>query len=120
MSAGVRSLRRAGPRARLRAHLYTALFTLVLLAVAWFVFRGFADKNQWNGALWKPFIEGATWSEFLLPGLLNTIEAALLSVVIAIPHRRTPRHRPHVGAPLGQRALRCDRRVLPRDPPSCS
>ncbi|GAY07723.1 amino acid ABC transporter permease [Pseudonocardia sp. N23] len=85
MSAGSVLFDAPGPRARLRAHLYTALFTLVLLAVAWFVFRGFADKNQWNGALWKPFIEGATWSEFLLPGLLNTIEAALLSVVIAIP-----------------------------------
>jgi glutamate transport system permease protein len=74
-----------GPKARTRNFLYSVLFVLVLLLVAYFVYDGFAKKGQWAGALWKPFIEGSTWTQFLLPGLLNTLKAAGLSIVIALP-----------------------------------
>jgi glutamate transport system permease protein len=74
-----------GPRARRRNAAYTAGFVVVLLAVAWGVYTGFDAKGQWAGALWSPFVTGSTWTEFLLPGLLSTIEAALISVVIALP-----------------------------------
>ncbi|RSM47857.1 amino acid ABC transporter permease [Amycolatopsis balhimycina DSM 5908] len=74
-----------GPKARARNWIYTVLFVLVLLLVAYFVYRGFDEKGQWAGALWKPFVEGSTWTQFLLPGLLNTLKAAALSIVIALP-----------------------------------
>jgi glutamate transport system permease protein len=74
-----------GPKARARNRLYSVLFVLVLLLVAYFVYRGFDEKGQWAGALWKPFAEGSTWTQFLLPGLLNTLKAAALSIVIALP-----------------------------------
>ncbi|MFG1647910.1 amino acid ABC transporter permease [Amycolatopsis sp. NPDC049252] len=74
-----------GPKARTRNWLYSVLFVLVLLAVAYFVYDRFNEKGQWAGALWKPFVEGSTWTQFLLPGLVKTLEAAALSIVIALP-----------------------------------
>ncbi|MDT7797289.1 MAG: glutamate transport system permease protein [Actinomycetota bacterium] len=74
-----------GPKARTRNWLYSVLFVLVLLAVAYFVYDRFNEKGQWAGALWKPFVEGSTWTQFLLPGLVRTLQAAALSIVIALP-----------------------------------
>jgi glutamate transport system permease protein len=74
-----------GPKARARNWLYSVLFVLVLLLVAWFVYNGFDEKGQWAGALWKPFVDGSTWTQFLLPGLVNTLKAAALAIVIALP-----------------------------------
>jgi glutamate transport system permease protein len=74
-----------GPKAKARNWLYSVLFVLVLLLVAYFVYHGFDQKGQWAGALWKPFAEGSTWTQFLLPGLVNTLKAAALSIVIALP-----------------------------------
>ena len=74
-----------GPKARARNWLYSVLFVLVLLLVAWFVYNGFDKKGQWAGALWKPFVNGSTWTQFLLPGLVNTLKAAALAIVIALP-----------------------------------
>jgi len=74
-----------GPKARVRNWLYSVLFLLVLALVVYYVYVGFDEKGQWAGALWKPFVDGATWTQFLLPGLLNTLKAAGLSIVIALP-----------------------------------
>ncbi|ONF71541.1 amino acid ABC transporter permease [Amycolatopsis keratiniphila] len=74
-----------GPKARARNWLYTVLFILVLALAAYYVYVGFDEKNQWAGALWDPFLKGSTWSEFIVPGLLNTLKAAALSIVIALP-----------------------------------
>lgn len=74
-----------GPKARVRNWLYSVLFVLVLALVIYLVYTGFDEKGQWAGALWKPFVDGATWTQFLLPGLLNTLKAAGLSIVIALP-----------------------------------
>lgn len=74
-----------GPKAKARNWLYSVLFVLVLALVVYYVYVGFDEKGQWAGALWEPFIKGSTWTEFLLPGLLNTLKAAALSIVIALP-----------------------------------
>jgi glutamate transport system permease protein len=74
-----------GPRAKTRNMIISALFIVVLLWIAYLVYSGFNDKKQWDGALWKPFVQWSTWSEFLLPGLGNTLKAAALSIVIALP-----------------------------------
>lgn len=74
-----------GPKAKVRNWLYSVLFVLVLLLVAYFVYDRFNEKGQWAGALWKPFVEGSTWTQFLLPGLVRTLQAAALSIVIALP-----------------------------------
>ncbi|MFE6610776.1 amino acid ABC transporter permease [Amycolatopsis sp. NPDC057786] len=74
-----------GPKARARNWLYSVLFLLVLALVIYYVYVGFDEKGQWAGALWKPFVDSSTWTQFLLPGLLNTLKAAGLSIVIALP-----------------------------------
>lgn len=74
-----------GPRARVRNGVYTVVFAVVLLGIAYLLYRGLAAKGQWGGALWAPFVAWSTWSQFLLPGLRNTIIAAVISVVIALP-----------------------------------
>ncbi|MFI7121418.1 amino acid ABC transporter permease [Amycolatopsis sp. NPDC049868] len=74
-----------GPKARARNWLYSVLFVLVLALAAYYIYAGFDEKNQWAGALWEPFLKGSTWSEFIVPGLLNTLKAAALSIVIALP-----------------------------------
>ncbi len=84
MSAGV-LFDAPGPRARVRNAVYTGLFVVVLAIVAYLIYAGFAEAGQWAGPLWAPFATWSTWSEFLLPGLRNTIVAAVISVIIALP-----------------------------------
>ena len=44
-----------------------------------------AGKNQLTADKWSPFLEVQNWTTYLLPGLWATLEAAALSVVIALP-----------------------------------
>lgn len=75
-----------GPRARRRNLLYSLLFLLVLAAAAWWVLQQLADKNQLAAEKWNPFVEDPrVWTEFLLPGLLHTVQAAALALVLALP-----------------------------------
>jgi glutamate transport system permease protein len=43
------------------------------------------DKGQLKWALWEPFTTSQAWTTYLLPGLANTMKAAALSMVIALP-----------------------------------
>ncbi|GFH34615.1 amino acid ABC transporter permease [Streptomyces pacificus] len=75
-----------GPRARRRSILYTAGFLLVLAAAAWWVVTGLAEKGQLEWSRWAPFFtDSRVWTTFLLPGLENTLIAAALALVIALP-----------------------------------
>jgi glutamate transport system permease protein len=75
-----------GPRARTRNLLYTVVFLAVLALVAWWVVGTMADKGQLTAEKWGPFVDDSrVWTTFLLPGLLRTLEAAVLSVGIALP-----------------------------------
>ncbi|MDI2127065.1 amino acid ABC transporter permease [Yinghuangia seranimata] len=75
-----------GPRAKRRNLLYTALFLVALGVVAWWVVTSLADKNQLEWAKWRPFFtDSRVWETFLLPGLQNTVIAAALAMVIALP-----------------------------------
>ncbi|MFE3027055.1 amino acid ABC transporter permease [Nocardia tengchongensis] len=73
-----------GPRARLRYRIYSVFAVAVAAAALWFVYRGLSDKGQFTAAKWKPFTESQVWSTYLLPGLRGTLEAAALSIVLAL------------------------------------
>lgn len=73
-----------GPRARLRNNALTLAFGVVLLLVAYFVWTKFDEKGQWDGKLWQPFLRADTWTELILPGLLNTLAAAAVAAVLAL------------------------------------
>ena len=74
-----------GPRSRARNAIIGGVFALVLVAAAVWVVMKLDDKGVLTSEQWKPFTLGSTWSEFILPGLWNTLEAAGLSMVIALP-----------------------------------
>ncbi len=73
-----------GPRARRRNLLIAVVFGIVLLGIAVFVIVTLAGNDQLTSEKWKPFIEGDTWTTYLLPGLWGTLRAAALSIVFAL------------------------------------
>ncbi|CAL9401906.1 Inner membrane amino-acid ABC transporter permease protein YhdY [Streptomyces sp. enrichment culture] len=75
-----------GPRAKRRNVLFTVVFLVALAALLWWVFRTLDDKGQLEWNLWKPFFSGTeAWSTYIWPGLVNTLKAAALAMVIALP-----------------------------------
>ncbi|MEU9297069.1 amino acid ABC transporter permease [Streptomyces sp. NPDC048266] len=75
-----------GPRAKQRNVLYTVAFLAVLGLVAWWVLSALADKNQLAADKWTPFVtDSRVWTTYLLPGLTETLKAAALSILIALP-----------------------------------
>ncbi|WP_320773440.1 amino acid ABC transporter permease [Streptomyces sp. CRN 30] len=74
-----------GPRAKRRNLVLSVVFGVLLVLALWWVWQTMADKGQMEGAKWKPFVEAQAWTTYLLPGLGNTLKAAALSMVIALP-----------------------------------
>ncbi|MGY0070113.1 amino acid ABC transporter permease [Streptomyces sp. QTS137] len=74
-----------GPRAKRRNVIFSVVFVAVLALVLWWVYRTMNDKGQLEWALWKPFTESPAWTTYLLPGLGNTLKAAALAMIIALP-----------------------------------
>ncbi|MFF3766880.1 amino acid ABC transporter permease [Streptomyces sp. NPDC001922] len=75
-----------GPRAKRRNVLYTVLFIGALGLVAWWVLGALNDKGQLAADKWTPFVtDSKVWTTYLLPGLVETLKAAALSIVIALP-----------------------------------
>ncbi|MEU6099817.1 amino acid ABC transporter permease [Streptomyces flaveolus] len=75
-----------GPRAKRRNVLFTVVFLVALAALLWWVFSTLDDKGQLEWVLWKPFFtDTEAWSTYIWPGLQNTLKAAALAVIIALP-----------------------------------
>ncbi|MEV3972151.1 amino acid ABC transporter permease [Streptomyces sp. NPDC050698] len=74
-----------GPRAKRRNVILTVVFLVAVAALLWWVFRTLKDKGQLEWALWEPFSGSEAWTTYILPGLQNTLKAAALAVIIAMP-----------------------------------
>jgi glutamate transport system permease protein len=75
-----------GPRAKARNVLYTVVFVALLALVGWWVLDTMASKNQLAEEKWSPFVtDSRIWTTYLLPGLVNTLKAAALSILISLP-----------------------------------
>ncbi|WP_282700210.1 amino acid ABC transporter permease [Streptomyces sp. CC219B] len=74
-----------GPRAKRRNVLISVVFFTLLALLAWFVWHTMDEEGQLKWALWKPFTESQAWTTYLLPGLGNTLKAAALAMLIALP-----------------------------------
>ncbi|WP_369232853.1 amino acid ABC transporter permease [Streptomyces sp. R21] len=74
-----------GPRAKRRNVLFSVVFLVLLALVLWWVWQKMDDKDQLKWSLWEPFTTSEAWTTYLLPGLRNTLKAAALSMVIALP-----------------------------------
>jgi len=73
-----------GPRARARNRILTVAFGVLLLALLYWIYTKFDEKGQWAAALWKPFTQASTWTDYILPGLKNTLAAAVVAMVLSL------------------------------------
>ncbi|MFI6420923.1 amino acid ABC transporter permease [Streptomyces sp. NPDC050842] len=75
-----------GPRAKRRNVVYTIVFLAAFALVGWWVLAALDAKNQLDADKWSPFVtDSRTWTTYLLPGLTETLKAAGLSILIALP-----------------------------------
>ncbi|MEU1513728.1 amino acid ABC transporter permease [Streptomyces sp. NPDC005811] len=74
-----------GSRAKRRNLLLSVVFSALVLLLLWWVWAKMDEKDLLTSAQWKPFTESEAWTTYLLPGLVNTLKAAALAVVIALP-----------------------------------
>ncbi|MFD0307731.1 amino acid ABC transporter permease [Streptomyces sp. NPDC059517] len=74
-----------GPKAKRRNLVISVVFVAVLAAVLWWMYGVLDEKGQLAWDLWKPFFHGEAWSTYLWPGLQNTLKAAALAMIIALP-----------------------------------
>ncbi|MER6013543.1 amino acid ABC transporter permease [Streptomyces bluensis] len=74
-----------GPRAKRRNVIFTVVFAVLLVLLLWWIWQTMSDKGQLDSAKWTPFTESQAWTTYLLPGLGNTLKAAALAMVIALP-----------------------------------
>ena len=74
-----------GPKAKVRNTVYSVVFLLALAVVVWFVIAALNAKGQLTSKMWTPFVDGSTWTQYLIPGLGTTLLAAVLAIVIALP-----------------------------------
>ncbi|MET0493238.1 MAG: amino acid ABC transporter permease [Actinoplanes sp.] len=73
-----------GPRAKIRNTILTVVFGIALLALLYWIYRKFDEKGQWAAALWKPFTDSSTWTDYILPGLWATLSAAAVAMVLSL------------------------------------
>ncbi|MEU6208571.1 MULTISPECIES: amino acid ABC transporter permease [unclassified Streptomyces] len=75
-----------GPKAKVRNWIYTGVFLVLMGLALWWVLAVMADKNQLDADKWTPFVtDSQIWTTFLLPGLVETLKAGLIAMVIALP-----------------------------------
>ncbi|MER5756611.1 amino acid ABC transporter permease [Streptomyces sp. NPDC002088] len=74
-----------GPRAKRRNVVLSIAFFALLALFLWWIWQTMDDKDQLKWSLWEPFTTSEAWTTYLLPGLGNTLKAAALSMVIALP-----------------------------------
>lgn len=74
-----------GPKAKRLYRVIGVVSVLLLLGLAYLVYRGLSKpaNNQFTAEKWMPFLTGEAWTAYLIPGILSTLRAAALSVVLA-------------------------------------
>lgn len=94
-----------GPKARARNRIYSVLSLLLIASGLAAIYLGFNrtlvmvsspgdltntaiwavnPSGQWAADRWAPFIDPSTWTNYVLPGLMNTLTAALIASVLAV------------------------------------
>lgn len=72
-----------GPRARRRHALLASLGVVVVVLALYVVVRKMADAEQMHADMWKPFLTGEAWTQYIVPGLVGTLKAAAISIALA-------------------------------------
>ena len=72
-----------GPKARARHRIIAIVGAVLFALMMWWVIKTLADKGNFEASKWTPFLELDTWTQYLIPGLLGTLKAAAISMVLA-------------------------------------
>ncbi|MBO3103137.1 amino acid ABC transporter permease [Cellulomonas fengjieae] len=70
-----------GPVARRRMLWVNIAATVVVLGIGVWLLMQLGAKGQLDADLWTPFLTASPWVNYLLPGLLDTLTAAGISIV---------------------------------------
>ncbi|NUU17464.1 amino acid ABC transporter permease [Cellulomonas humilata] len=70
-----------GPVARRRMVWVNIAATVAVAGIGVWVLTRLGAKGQLDAALWKPFLTANPWVNYLLPGLVETLKAAGISIV---------------------------------------
>jgi len=74
-----------GPRAQARHRLLTVVGVLIGLGGLALVLWKLNQAGQLDAAMWRRYVlSGDVWTQYLIPGLIKTIEAAAVSIVLAL------------------------------------
>lgn len=73
-----------GPKARARHRLLTMVGVLVGAGGLAIVLWKFGAEGQLEPSMWKQLLQPEVWTEYLVPGLLKTLQAAAVSIVLAM------------------------------------
>ncbi|MFT4296372.1 MAG: amino acid ABC transporter permease [Micropruina sp.] len=72
-----------GPKARLRHNIFTVIGALLIAGVLYLALAKLAETGQLDAAKWTPFLTPSAWISYLIPGLIGTLTASVISVALA-------------------------------------
>lgn len=72
-----------GPKARRRHAIVAGVAGLLTLVVAAWVLMKLGEKGNLTAEKWSPFLRADTWTEYLFEGIVGTLKAAAISIVLA-------------------------------------
>ena len=73
-----------GPKGRRLNSILTAITVVVVAVILVLVAMKLNEKGQFESEKWSFFLEGTTWTTYIIPGLISTIGAAVVSIVLAM------------------------------------
>ncbi len=73
-----------GPKGRARQRLFAVAASLLTLAIGAVALIRLGEKGNLTAEKWNPFLTGEVWQEYLIPGLIGTLRAAVISVILAM------------------------------------
>ncbi|MFI8389706.1 amino acid ABC transporter permease [Streptomyces sp. NPDC085540] len=75
-----------GPKAKVRNWIYSGIFVVLFGLVLWWALSLMGEKGQLDADKWSPFVtDSRVWTTYLIPGLLETLKAGALAMLIALP-----------------------------------
>ncbi|MFE0579549.1 MULTISPECIES: amino acid ABC transporter permease [unclassified Streptomyces] len=75
-----------GPRAKVRNWIYSGIFVVLFGLALWWALSLMGEKGQLDADKWTPFVtDSRVWTTYLIPGLVETLKAGALAMVIALP-----------------------------------
>lgn len=72
-----------GPRGRARQRVVAVVGSLLVLAFFAFALWKLGEKGNLAAEKWSPFLTSEIWVYYLVPGLIGTLKAAAISIVLA-------------------------------------